>query len=331
VTAAGIWHLLWRGVGQVVLVTFLVTALTFGLAALMPGDFVTILEANPNVRPELVAQLRSQYGLNEPLLLQYLRWLGRMVELDFGFSLHYMRPVRAVLSDAILNSLWLGLPALCLGLVAGVGLGSLHALWASRPMGRLLDALSAMLLSLPALLLGIAAMLVAAATGWFPVGGVASAQLGEAAPLVRLVDRLHHLILPVACLTLPVAAMVERIQYAAVRGASHEPYFQYARARGLGRARVFLHYLVRPSLNPVLSVVAPLLGAHLGGNLVLEHMFAWPGLGLATYEALVSRDTFLLLGCVSVGTVLLVVGNALADLLLYLVDPRTRGAGREPA
>jgi peptide/nickel transport system permease protein len=309
---------------QLVALVLVVTSVTFALASLIPGDFFTILEANPNVRPELVAELRRQYGLNDPLPLQYLHWIVRSLRLDLGFSLHYMRPVSAVVAEAVATTAWLGAPALLAGVVGGVLLGSLHAL---RPGGRaaaVLDVLSTVLLSLPALLLGIAAMLLAAATGWFPVGGIASARLEEPGASIWLLDRLWHLVLPASCLALPILAIVERIQHSAARSTANELYFRSARARGLSRRRVFLHYVVRPSLNPVLSVLGPVSAAALSGSLVLEQMFAWPGLGLATYNALFSRDVFLLLGCVSTASLILVVMNLVADALLFLLDPRTR-------
>jgi peptide/nickel transport system permease protein len=324
-----IGRLLLRRAAHLALLTVLVTALTFALAALIPGDFFSEIEANPNVRPEVVARLRVQYGLSDPLPLQYLHWLGRTLRLDLGYSLKYTRPVADVLVDAVSSTLWLGIPALILGLTGGVALGSLHAVYSGRLFGRILDTLSAVALSLPALLLGICAMLLAASTGWFPVGGTSSAQLVDPDWGTRILDRLHHLVLPVLCLTLPVVASVERIQFAAARASAHELYFNSARARGLSRVRVFLNYVVRPALNPVLSLVGPLLGALVGGSLVLEHMFAWPGLGLATYDALFNRDVFLLLGCVSVGSILLVGGNTVADVLLYLADPRTRAGWRD--
>jgi peptide/nickel transport system permease protein len=321
-----IYSFLLKRLAQLVALALVVTSATFALASLLPGDFFTTMEANPGVRPELVAELRRQYGLTEPMHLQYLHWLSRSLRLDLGFSLHYMRPVANVVAEALATTAWLGAPALLVGLIGGILLGSVHALSPQGTLATALDVLSAVLLSLPSLLLGIGAMLLAAATGWFPVGGMASAQLARPEPLQWLLDRLHHLALPISCLSLPILATVERIQYSAARSAAGAPYLRSARARGLGKTRIFVHYVVRPSLNPVLSVLGPLFGAALSGSLVLDNMFAWPGLGQATYNALFSRDVFLLLGCVASGSLLLVLGNVIADLLLLWLDPRTRHA-----
>lgn len=317
---------------QLVLLAFLVTSATFFLSALTPGDFFTRLEASPSVSPETVDRLREQYGLHQPVHLRYLRWLSNSFRLDLGYSLSYGRPVAEVVGDALGNTFCLGIPALLLGLGAGIWLGSFHALRRESASGALMELASAMALSLPSLVLGLGALLFAAQSQWFPVGGMESLRAADAGTFGRLLDRLHHLVLPVACLTLPVLVSVERLQYASVSDTLDQPYVRSAISRGIGSARIFLHYLVRPSLNPVLSAAGPMLGAVLSGSLVLEWIFAWPGLGRITYDALFNRDVFLLLGCVGSSSILLVLGNLTADILLYLLDPRTRAsaAGGRP-
>lgn len=119
-------------------------------------------------------------------------------------------------------------------------------------------------------------------------------------------------------------ASVERIQYTATRGTLQELYIRSAQSRGLAPSRIFFQHLVRPSLNPILSTLGPMFAAMLSGSLVLEWIFSWPGLGKVTYDALFNRDIFLLIGCVASGSLLLVLGNLTADILLYGLDPRTR-------
>ncbi len=271
-----------------------------------------------------VEQLRHKYGLDRPFYIQYLRWLGNVVRLDLGYSLFYQRPVSSIVADALANTLWMGIPALVLGFGAGILLGAAHALFERRLLGRLLDLISTIALSLPSLLLGLAALLFAAYTHWFPLGSMNSLGAHGAGIWRWMCDRLYHLLLPVACLTIPVMAYAERIQRAAAQGAGQELYVRGARARGLSTRRIFFHYVVRPGLNPVLSVAGPMLGGILSGSLVLEVIFAWPGLGQITYDALFNSDLFLLAGCVMGSSLLLVVGNLLADFALIALDPRTR-------
>lgn len=309
---------------QLALLVYLVTSASFFLTSLLPGDFFTILEANPDISRETIEQLRSQYGLTDPLWVRYGRWLRNSLQLNFGVSLYYGKPVVQVVSEALINTLWIGLPALALGLAAGVALGTLHAVQKDRLLGYLFDTISAVLLSLPPLILGIAALILASRSRWFPLGGMNSVDLTGGSGLLWVLDRLHHLALPTLCLALPVLATAERIQFAAALHALHEPFVRSAKARGLPASKIFLRYLVRPSLNPILSTLGPMLAGVLSGSLVLELIFSWPGLGKVTYDGLFNRDVFLVLGCVALAGTMLVLGNLVADMLLYLMEPRTR-------
>jgi peptide/nickel transport system permease protein len=136
------------------------------------------------------------------------------------------------------------------------------------------------------------------------------------------------LFLPVTCLGIPVMASIERVQFAAIRDVNRELYLRCARSRGLRSTRIFIQYILRPCLNPVLSVSGPMIGWVLSGSLVLEVIFSWPGLGQITYDALFNSDLFLVAGCVIGSSILLVVGNLLADLAMVSLDPRTRSLTR---
>ncbi len=309
---------------QLLLVAFLVTSATFALSSLIPGDFFSNHFLDPAITPETVSLLRHRYGMDQSVPIQYLHWLGGFLKLDLGFSLLYRQPVFSVVTDALGKTLWLGVPALLLGLGGGVLLGTLHGVHRDRFFGHSLDLLSSVLLSLPSLILGIAALLLAACTGWFPLGSMSSVGSQQLVSWGWLLDRLHHLALPVFSLAIPILASVERIQYAGTRGCLVSPFLRSAQARGLGTRTIFLRHLMLPSLNPVLSTSGPLLGGVLSGSLVLEVIFAWPGLGKVTYDALFNNDLFLLVGCVAASSVVLVTGNLIADLLLLLMDPRTR-------
>jgi peptide/nickel transport system permease protein len=313
-----------KRIAQLILLTLLVALAVFFLSSMIPGDFFSSKILDSSLRAQDIEQLRHQYGLDQPAFVQYLHWLKNIARLDLGFSLFYQQPVAQVVIDALGKTLWMGIPALILGFGAGIALGTIRGLLGQRPMGRLLDVVSAVMLSLPSLLLGLAALLFAAHTNWFPLGSMESLGNPETGLWRQAIDRLHHLILPVACLTIPILAYVERIQYAATLNSSNEIYVRAAQSRGLSRGRILFQYILRPGLNPVLSISGPMVGGILSGSLVLEVIFAWPGLGQITYDALFNSDLFLLSGCVMGSSVLLVVGNLLADLALMALDPRTR-------
>ncbi len=214
---------------QLVLVIFLVTSATFLLSALIPGDFFSIHQADPTISADTIRQMRHSYGLDLPVHEQYLRWMRNLVDLDLGYSLFFRTSVRSVVTEALLRTLWLGLPALILGICAGVALGTLHGLHHDRPAGHALDFLSSVALSLPSILLGLSALMLAAQTHWFPLGGMNSANLEEPGLWAWLADRIRHLALPSLCLTIPIAASVERIQHAATRGSLDELFVRSAR------------------------------------------------------------------------------------------------------
>ena len=311
---------------QLILLALLVAFITFWLSSIIPGDFFSTRLLNPSIQQAAVDQLRHRYGLDQPFYIQFLRWLKNLGTLDLGHSLFYERPVASVVANALANTLWMGIPALILGFGSGILIGGLHAIFGRGLPGRILDVLSTIALSLPSLLLGLGALLLAARTHWFPLGSMNSLANLDAGTLQWTADRVYHLLLPVICLTIPVFAYVERTQRAATQGIDNRNSMRCARARGLGNAHVFVHYVIRPGLNPVLSIAGPMIGGILSGSLVLEVIFSWPGLGQITYDALFNRDLFLLAGCVLGSSLLLVLGNLLADFALMIFDPRTRAS-----
>lgn len=318
--------LIGRKTGQLAVLVLAVTFATFLLSSLIPGDFYAGRELDPTVRRETLERLRSIQGLDLPMHMQYLRWLRSAIRLDLGLSLYYQAPVASVAVQALARTLWIGAPALLIGILLGSFLGCLHALSSGRMLGVLFDVLSAIALSLPTVLLGLIALLCAAHTRWFPLGGMSAPDMTAGGFQEWLPDRLHHLALPVLCLSIPILAYVERIQLASCMQTLEQQIVRAARARGLGPWRVLVHHLLRPSLNPVLAVLGPLFGAALSGSLVIEVLFAWPGLGQVTYEALFNRDVFLLVGCVLTTSLLLALGSIGADFVAALVDPRMRVA-----
>lgn len=317
-------QLVLKRLAQLVLLLLLVTVATSLLSSLIPGDFFATQELDPTISRETIRQLRQKHGLDQPALIQYAGWLRNLLRLDLGYSLFYQAPVADVLLSALGRTFWLAIPALLIGTMGGILLGTLHATRRGRPAGLTLDVLSTILLSLPSLVLGLGAMLLASRTGWFPLGSMNAPTLVETNTFAWFLDRLHHLILPVGCLSIPILATVERIQHTATLQTLDEAHVRSARARGLSQWRVFARHLIRPSLNALISTSGPLFGAVLSGSLILEVIFSWPGLGRVTYDALFSRDVFLLLGSVIGSCVLLVIANLAADITLWLLDPRTR-------
>jgi peptide/nickel transport system permease protein len=319
-----IFVFLLKRTSQLILISLMVAFATFWLSSVIPGDFFSTQILDSSIRTETVEQLRHNYGLDQPAAVQFLRWLKNLVRLDLGQSLLYQRPVAQIVVEGLARTLWMGIPALILGFGGGILLGTVRGIAGKSALGRFLDLLSTVALSLPSLLLGLAALLLAAQTQWLPLGGMSSLEARDPGLWQWMIDRARHLLLPVACLTIPILAYVERVQYSSTQSGAGAMYVHFARSRGLRRTRIFSQYILRPGLNPVLSISGPMMGGILSGSLVLEVIFAWPGLGRITYDALFNSDLFLLAGCVVGSSFLLIAGNLLADFALAAIDPRTR-------
>ncbi len=304
------------------MLVFLVSSAAMLLTHLAPGDFVSITTGE-RASPAQAAQERARYGLDRPIVLQYLGWLSRAVRLDLGDSLLYRRPVGTLVRERAANTALLALAALALatlaGLPAGVYSGSRQGAGASVVRG-----VSLVLLSLPSLVTSLVLVLVAARTGWFPVGGMVSASSTGASLAGWWADVAWHLPLPALALALPLAATLERLQSQAMADALGQPFVLAAVARGVPRRRVVWRHALRASLSPVASVYGYVLAALLSGSFIVEVVTSWPGLGRLLYDALRARDVYLVAGCAAAGSLFLAMGSLVSDLALAWADPRMR-------
>lgn len=316
-----------RRVGQAGVVALLVTALAFLLIQLAPGrPFDSILES-PGADPEIVERLVARFGLDAPVHVQFARYLGNALRGDLGHSFTHGRPVAEVIGAALPNTLLLMGTAVVASLALGVALGVVQAVRRGSRLDRASRALSLAFHSVPDFWLA-ALLLVTFAVRWrlFPAGGAASADAAWLGPGERLLDRLHHLVLPALTLVLLTTAAVARHQRAALLEVLPEDYVRTAAAKGLSPRRVVLRHALRNALLPIVTLLGLWLPALLGGAVFVERVFAWPGMGDLVVASVERRDYFVLTGCVFVGSLLVVAGSLLADLLALVVDPRQRAA-----
>jgi ABC-type dipeptide/oligopeptide/nickel transport system permease component len=303
-----------------------VATFSFALIHLAPGDpLVTTLD-NPHVSATIRAQWRANYGLDRPLPEQYVRYVALLARGDFGYSFSMRAPVGEVLARALPNTLLLMGVALVLSFALGVAAGAIQAARRGGFADRAIGALSLVLYSVPDFWLALLAMLSLAY--WVPVfpvsGMVDPVMYPYMTPAARLVDRLRHLALPAATLTLVLTAGIARFQRAAMVDVLRADYVRTARAKGLGERVVVARHALRNALLPVITLVGLAFPALLGGALFVEKVFAWPGMGWTAVNAVQTRDYPLVVASVIVGSVLVVVGSALADALYALADPRLR-------
>lgn len=317
-----------RRVVHTLVVVAAVATIVFLLIHAAPGDpFASSLD-NPNVTEEVRARWRASYGLDQPLPVQYARYLGRLASGDLGWSFSRQQPVSAVIASALPRTLVLVGLALVLAFAAGMALAVAQARRRGRVFDRVASAASLVLLSIPDFWLGI--LLLLAFSYWlpiFPVGGMTSAvEYGYLGPAARLADRLHHLALPLGTLVLAAGATIARYQRAALLEVMPRDYIRSARAKGVHERAVVGRHALRNSLIPAITLLGTSLPALVGGVVFVEKVFAWPGMGLVAVDAVSSRDYPLVLAVVIVGTIVVALGNLVADVLYLAADPRLRDA-----
>jgi peptide/nickel transport system permease protein len=297
-------------------------ALLLTLAA--PGD-ITSEQVGTGATAQSIQAERARLGLDRAPLEQYGAWLARAARLDFGTSLMYGRPVAGLVAERARNTLLLAAAALALALLAGVPLGVVSGSRRGWAAGAI-RALSLAAVSMPTLVSSLVLVLLAARTGWLPIGGMTSADAGAAEGwLATAADIARHMIVPVVAIALPLAATIERLQSQATAETMEERFVMAARARGIPPGRVLWRHVLKPSLRPVAAVFGVVFGNLLSGSFVVEIVTSWPGLGRLMFDALRSRDLYLVAGCAAAGGAFLAIGALMSDAALALVDPRLRG------
>jgi len=312
---------------QAAVILVFVTAISFVLIHLAPGDPFSAAIDNPNVNEAIRDRLRAQYGFDRPVPEQFVRYLGQLSRGELGWSFSHDRPVRDVLAHALPNTLLL----MTIALVGSFALGILVALVQVSRRGtatdHVLGGVSLLFLSMPDFWLAILALLTF--TYWlpiFPVGGAVDPVMHEYMGLWgRIMDRLKHLILPALTLTLLASAGIARYQRAALLDVLPADYIRTARLKGLTEKEILRRHALRNATLPIISLIGLSFPALLTGAVFIERVFAWPGMGYALVNAISSRDYPLVVGAVIIGSVMVMVGSLVADILYAWADPRLRG------
>ena len=318
-------YLLRRALFALVLIV-VVSSAALLVTLLAPGDFTT--EDAFNQDPALIAQRRHDLGLDRPVLTQYADWAARAVRFDFGNSLLYARPVSDLLGERALNTAVLAVAALLAASFIGIPLGIYTGVRRHGAGVRVVQMISLVFLSMPPLLASLALVMMAARTGWLPVGGMLSAGASELSWARWLADLARHVPLPAIALAIPLIATLERLQSQALAEAAHEPFVRAAQARGLSREQAMMKNAWRVSLSAVLGLYGLMIGSLFSGSFVVEVVTAWPGLGRLMFDALRARDLYLVAGCAAAGALFLAIGTFLSDVLLAAADPRARLGAR---
>jgi peptide/nickel transport system permease protein len=308
---------------QAVPVIFAIVILNFLLLHLAPGDAAQVLAGEAgSATPEYMAQLRQRFGLDRPLLVQLLLYLKQMLILDLGFSFRHSMPVLDLIVARLGPTLLLMLTTFVISVSAGIALGLLAASRAGSWRDTLISLLALVSYATPLFWVGLMLIVVfSVKLGWLPTSGmetVGAFYEGWA----RVLDIGRHLILPALSLSLFYLALYVRLMRAAVLEQAGMDYVTTARAKGLNETRITLSHVLRNAVLPVITVAGVQMGGLLGGSVVVESVFAWPGLGLLAFQSLFARDLNLLLGIFFLSACLVVFLNLAVDIVHTILDPR---------
>lgn len=300
-----------------------IVVLNFALVHLAPGDAADVLAGEAgSATPQYMAQLRHNFGLDQPLYVQLLAYLKQVLTLDLGYSFRHGMSVSQLIVSRLGPTLLLMLTVLVLSVGLGVLLGAIAARNLNRWRDNVISLLAVLAYATPVFWAGLMLIvLFSVKLGWFPTSGmeeVAAFKEGWA----RVVDIAHHLVLPAITLTLFYLALYARLMRASVLDQYAMDYVITARAKGLTERQIARRHVLRNAALPVVTMAGVQVGALLGGAVVVETVFAWPGLGFLAYESLFARDINLLLGIFFISGCLVVVVNLAVDLLYSLLDPR---------
>jgi peptide/nickel transport system permease protein len=300
-----------------------IVVLNFLLLHLAPGDAAQVLAGEAaSASPEYMADLRQRFGLDRPLSLQLLLYVKNVLLLDLGFSFRHNMPVLALILTRLWPTLLLMGVTLVLAVVVGIALGLVAA---TRPTGwrdTLVSLLALTAYATPLFWVGLMAIVVfSLKLGWFPISGMETVGAFHEG-WARAVDIAWHLVLPAITLSLFYMALYTRLMRAAVLEQAGMEYVTTARAKGLSEGRIVFSHVLRNAVLPVVTMAGVQAGSLLGGSIVVESVFAWPGLGLLAFQALFARDFNLLMGIFLLSACLVVVINLVVDVAYTVLDPR---------
>lgn len=309
--------------GKAVLVVVGIVILNFFLIRLAPGDPAQVLAGEAGAADaKFVAQLREQFKLDEPLFSQLWAYLKGILTLDLGFSYRQQRTVASLIMDRLPATIILTMTAFAIALAGGIVLGTLAARHAGRWVDSAISALALVCYATPLFWIALMAVLLFSVTlEWVPAFGMATVG-GNLLGIAHVLDVAHHLVLPASVLGLFYIALYTRLTRASLLEIGNQDFIRTARAKGVRESRILWVHQLRNAILPIVTMAGLQAGHLIGGAVVVETVFAWPGIGRLAFDALLQRDYNLLLGVFFVTAAMVVLFNLITDLVYGIVDPR---------
>jgi peptide/nickel transport system permease protein len=310
---------------QIVPLLLFISALIFLLLYLMPGDpLYRMLQDIPNLRAEDYERLRKLYGFDDPVYVQYWKWLWQLVQLNPGYSREYGQPALDIIWPALKNTLVLTITAVVIGKLVAILLGIYSAVRQYSVGDYLLTGLTFIAYSVPAFWLGLMMIIVfSVRLGWLPTSGIVNADLTPGT-WSYVIDWIKHLILPVAVLAISEIIQVQRFMRSSLLEVLRQDYLTTARAKGLSEGVVIGRHALKNALIPVVTIIAVTMPRVVGGSAVVETVFAYPGMGRLLFTSIMGNDYVVAMTVVMIIAMTVVFFNLLADILYGWLDPRIR-------
>jgi len=298
--------------------------LTFFIIRLAPGDPLAMYYS-PEIDPAVMETIRVRLGLDQPLHVQYVKWIVSLAQGELGVSFSHHRPVADILVEAIPNTLVLTVWALVLDLVVGVLIGVISAIRQYSWTDNLITVGALFVYSMPSFWLGLMLIILfSLKLGWLPASQMESVDAEYMTAAGRFWDRALHLVMPVFVLGIASAASVARYMRGSLLEVIRQDYIRTARAKGLPESMVVFKHALLNALIPIITLLGLYLPFLMSGSVITETIFAWPGMGRVTVGAIFARDYPIVMAMNLVAGVMVVAGNLLADVLYGVVDPRIR-------
>ena len=320
-----IWGYIFKRILQTIPLLFLVSIISFFLIRIAPVDPLAELRLNPSITQETLDYETQRLGLDKPVIVQYGLWLKSFVSGDLGYCTTGEK-VADKLMERIPNTLLLTSFVIFFTWAVGIPLGIVAALHWRKPIDRILTILSSIGMAIPSFFFALLLLIFAVKTGWFPTGGLTSYDFSEMTIGGKILDVLHHLVLPVVVLFTISLSGLQRQMRGNLLDVLQSDYVKFARAKGLSETKVVYKHALRNAINPMVTLLGFEFASLLSGAALTEYVFQYPGLGRLILEAVMKSDINLVMASLMIGTIMLVVGNLLADILLKLVDPRVEVA-----
>lgn len=304
-----------------------ITVISFTVMKVAPGDPVSLVsDLNPNMNEEAVKRIRAHYGLDQPIQVQYLKWLRNMLMLDFGRSFAPdNRPVIDKIMERIPITLLINILSMILIMVVAIPIGVMSAVKQNSLFDKGTTIFVFLGFAIPTFWLALLLMMLfGVKLGWLPISGFRSLNYAHLSTLGQVIDVGKHLILPVFVSAFGGLAGMSRYTRSNMLEVIRQDYITTARAKGLNERTVIFKHALRNALLPVITLLGLSVPGLIGGSVIFETIFAIPGMGQLFYQAVMMRDYPTIMGILVIGAVLTLLGNLIADLLYSVADPRIR-------